>query len=440
MNEETERWKSEYRDLVREHEQSQQDADDLQQQLRQLLRQCLSSCMGWRANIDEEIEVLQIRIDKATDAKSLLSLQGIANEVSLLVTSHRKENESTMTIAVNQLTFVRDEFVQSLRAYPAIGERLRKIIGNDETELGEQFALMAREIIEVCRGLERERNDTEHFLSEVRESLISFEQWATQSAANADGQRAASNALEQEVSSDVNALTDALSDDRDDASIKTLMREKLRAIGQRISGFRANEEQRLNEMAETNATLQNELKALHDKTERLNQQLHQQQSLLLKDTLTQVHSRFAYDERLAESISAYARGGEPFCYSLWDIDRFKAINDSLGHQAGDALLKQIAGYLKRYTRTSDFVARIGGEEFVILLPSITIDNAMTIADKLRAIIGAAQFEFNGEQTTMSISCGITEVIKGDTVEGIYERADKALYEAKNGGRNRCIAA
>ncbi|MEL7297543.1 MAG: GGDEF domain-containing protein, partial [Pseudomonadota bacterium] len=108
--------------------------------------------------------------------------------------------------------------------------------------------------------------------------------------------------------------------------------------------------------------------------------------------------------------------------------------------AGDVLLAQVAGYLQRYTRSGDFVARLGGEEFVVLLPGTRIDDAMRIADKLRALIAAASFDYEGQSHAISLSCGIAAVAADDTADSLYKRADEALYAAKDAGRNRCIAA
>ncbi|MEM9058329.1 MAG: GGDEF domain-containing protein, partial [Pseudomonadota bacterium] len=126
--------------------------------------------------------------------------------------------------------------------------------------------------------------------------------------------------------------------------------------------------------------------------------------------------------------------------AIWDIDFFKRVNDSYGHQAGDRLLAAVARLLSDSTRVEDFVARLGGEEFVVLFPATDLAAARPLVERLREKIAAAKFHFRGSPLPVTVSCGLTEFRAGDTPTAVYERADKALYEAKSAGRNRCAEA
>ena len=163
--------------------------------------------------------------------------------------------------------------------------------------------------------------------------------------------------------------------------------------------------------------------------------LHENREKLLYDALTGVYSRMAYDERIMQELARWTRYQTPFSYAILDIDHFKRINDSYGHNAGDKALKIIGQMMLKYVRQSDYVFRIGGEEFVLLLTSTPADQAGKMVEKLRAGIAASSFHFKGEPVQLTLSAGITETRSNDNVETIYERADKALYKAKNSGRN-----
>jgi diguanylate cyclase len=126
-------------------------------------------------------------------------------------------------------------------------------------------------------------------------------------------------------------------------------------------------------------------------------------------------------------------------FSIWDIDLFKRINDSFGHDAGDRLLRGVADLIASNKRAEDFLARIGGEEFVLLLPVTTLEAASVVAEKLRHVIDGAAFRHHGEPVRVTISAGLTDFRAGDTPASVYERADRALYQAKQQGRNRCVA-
>jgi diguanylate cyclase len=160
----------------------------------------------------------------------------------------------------------------------------------------------------------------------------------------------------------------------------------------------------------------------------------------MTDSLTNTHSRYAYQRRLDEEVQRWQRHSQPLSFSIWDIDFFKRVNDTYGHDAGDRLLRGVADLFDRNKRAEDFLARLGGEEFVLLLPMTSLEAAKNVAEKLRAAVAHAAFHHHGKAVPVTISCGLTEFRAGDTPAVVYERADRALYEAKAAGRNRCVAA
>jgi diguanylate cyclase len=125
---------------------------------------------------------------------------------------------------------------------------------------------------------------------------------------------------------------------------------------------------------------------------------------------------------------------------LWDIDNFKVINDSYGHRAGDRVLQSVAGCFTSALRGGDFVARIGGEEFAVLLHGLRLQDAVNIANQVRTAVQGLRFHFRGTPVRITVSCGITELKREDASEQAFDRADAALYRAKSGGKNLCIAA
>ncbi len=118
---------------------------------------------------------------------------------------------------------------------------------------------------------------------------------------------------------------------------------------------------------------------------------------------------------------------------ILDLDHFKEINDSYGHPVGDMVLKEIAGILKNNVRGCDTAGRWGGEEFLIVLPQTDLYNAMAAAEKIRSVMEETEFSVAGHVTC---SFGVASVRKDDDQDKLLSRADKALYEAKNSGRNR----
>ena len=158
------------------------------------------------------------------------------------------------------------------------------------------------------------------------------------------------------------------------------------------------------------------------------------------DPLTQVHSRYAYDHRIDEEFGRWLRYDLPLSFAIWDVDHFKRVNDTYGHKAGDRALTKLAQLVRSKLRDSDFLARIGGEEFVVLMPGLAVEQASIAVTKLITTVEAAGFNYRGERVPITISSGVTEFRPGDEPDVVYGRADRALYDAKTAGRNRMIPA
>ena len=155
------------------------------------------------------------------------------------------------------------------------------------------------------------------------------------------------------------------------------------------------------------------------------------------DNLTKAHSRRYFIEYTKNEIARAERKNTEFALIMFDIDYFKSINDTYGHSIGDEVLKTLIEIVKKDLRKSDVLARIGGEEFAVLLPDDTIWSAVTTAERARKNIEKYYFKGIGNIT---VSFGATSYQEGDKVEDLMKRADTALYISKNGGRNRTETA
>lgn len=154
------------------------------------------------------------------------------------------------------------------------------------------------------------------------------------------------------------------------------------------------------------------------------------------DSLTGIYNRRYLDSRLAEEIERSRRHGNPLSILLLDIDHFKKINDTHGHLCGDYALRKISELLQELVRTSDILGRYGGEEFCCILPETPFEQAIVLAERCREQVAASPFSCTDQQTSMTISIGVTAMHRDDTLDSIIKRADDALYQAKREGRNR----
>lgn len=168
----------------------------------------------------------------------------------------------------------------------------------------------------------------------------------------------------------------------------------------------------------------------------------------LTDPLTRVNNRRFFDQRLYEEVSDALRHQQPLSCIFLDIDKFKRVNDELGHQSGDLVLQDVAMLINSQLRTSDIIARYGGEEFVVLLPDTTVESAMEIAERIRTRIEEHVFVLpEGKRLHVTISSGLSMLVT-DTADPnvrelaneLVDHADQALLMAKEGGRNRAVSA
>jgi diguanylate cyclase len=154
------------------------------------------------------------------------------------------------------------------------------------------------------------------------------------------------------------------------------------------------------------------------------------------DPLTGLANRRAYDEELTRRIAQRRRHGTAVSIVVVDIDHFKRFNDTFGHQAGDEVLRSVAGILQQTMRQSDVVARLGGEEMAVVIPGGDVEEAGMAAERARRAIDEARFHHDGHELHVTISLGVAQWMEHEDGAGLSKRADTALYAAKNAGRNR----
>lgn len=185
------------------------------------------------------------------------------------------------------------------------------------------------------------------------------------------------------------------------------------------------------------------LRALLDKMTRealyeANEKLHR---LAHTDVLTGVSNRRHFETQAQREVVRAQRHGEPLSLLILDVDHFKRINDTHGHDVGDDVLKVLAAMAAQELREHDLLARFGGEEFVALLPNTGLDGALIVAERLRAVLGACQVAVDEETVQFTVSVGVAQLADGAADLGVMiKAADKALYQAKRQGRNQvCLA-
>ena len=178
---------------------------------------------------------------------------------------------------------------------------------------------------------------------------------------------------------------------------------------------------------------------LSDSNRELRQAVEQIEALAIRDELTAAFNRRFLMETLARERSRAERASEPFSICMVDIDHFKVINDTLGHAAGDSVLRHFAALAPRGLRGIDTFGRFGGEEFLLVLPGTDRQGALAVAERVRAVTEGTAFPDLPFERRVTVSAGVATYVRGEDTGALLARADKALYQAKNAGRNRVIA-
>ena len=215
--------------------------------------------------------------------------------------------------------------------------------------------------------------------------------------------------------------------------LKSQVKSQIDHIKQALDSYQQSAKFSLGDQLEE---LSKKIKNLETESEKNRENLETQRRKALSDPLTELPNRQAYNERAITEVQRWQRYNRPLTIAIFDIDHFKKINDSYGHQAGDRVLKVIGRSIAKRLREVDFFCRFGGEEFVALMPETTAEIAIPVLDKIRDAIVNAAFNYKEQPLSITLSIGLTEFRDKDSLNSAFERADQALYKAKQSGRNQ----
>lgn len=310
----------------------------------------------------------------------------------------------------------------------------------DEAHTERAIRAIADLIGEMRHQVQDEKSEIEAFLKQMSDQLQEIDSTFRQNVSTQRESFAEGRDLDSAVKEQVQGIEESVSLAQDLLSLKEALHQRVDAIRSHMQEFRVAEERRIVEAEKQVKQLTGQLKSAQKESDKLRQRVKQERDLAMIDPLTGIPNRFAYNERLGQEVARWKRYQHPLVLSVWDVDNFKRINDNYGHQAGDKVLTVIARLLQDQVRETDFAARFGGEEFVLLLPETDLEQASVVAEHIRQRVEACEFHYRGERVPITISCGLSQFRDEDTTEQVFARADAALYKAKESGRNQCRSA
>ncbi len=282
-----------------------------------------------------------------------------------------------------------------------------------------------------------EQNDIDVFLTDLSTQLGEIEQQAETVGESTQLAIDSRDTLNATINRRVYDIKDSTEAAEELSVLKNATGQHLDNLLLQLVEHKQQEDQRQQQAQQQIQLMTRKLQVLETETETLRTKLKIEHDRALSDALTGLPNRLAYKDRVELELNRWKRYQSPLALAIWDIDHFKSINDSYGHKAGDKTLALVGQLLLNNCRETDFVARYGGEEFVMLMPNTSALQALEMAENIRLMIQNCGFNSNGEAVNLTISCGISEFVDNDQHDDAFVRADQALYQAKQAGRNHC---
>lgn len=277
------------------------------------------------------------------------------------------------------------------------------------------------------------------YLQRIDEELLSIGEALGIAIKHEATQSGATLSLSSTVSLQVENIQNSVRLSQSLEQLKHSVSDHLDTIQNALTSYQHSQAER-DSLANQLEVLMKRVETIENEASESKKQLEEQRYKATHDPLTQLPNREAFNERAFHEFQRYQRYKRPLTIGICDIDLFKQVNDTYGHQAGDKVIKVIAKAISSRLREVDFIARFGGEEFVVIMPETDTRQAFTVLDTIRVAVATMPFRFRDTPIGISISLGIAGFEENDSVESVFERADKALYKAKSGGRNQCMVA
>ena len=388
-------------------------------------------------------QALKNHTNRARARKDLIPIiDVIAQQIEAAYTNQDAEPVSLDADSVQAISIAVKQFFEQLEPPIDLQQRiaeLERLFFEKAEDIGSLIHCLnslAEIVAEICQRLTFQRTELEGFFIQLSSRLQEVDSGLQKAGAlNQQGQ-ASSQQMDKAVHEEIQGIHAVMQSSDEIMQWRADIKQRLDAIDQHLQVFHDQETTRADAADGVIKDLTLKVEALEAEGDKLRTRLEETQQQAWRDVLTGIPNRQAYEERIASEIARCRRYATQLCLVVWDVDKFKSVNDNYGHAAGDKVLKVVAETLNQHIRQTDFLARFGGEEFVLLLPETALSAAQNVANKLREVISSTPFHFRDSRVPVTISGGVAQLKQDEPANDFFERADKALYAAKENGRNR----
>ncbi len=446
---------------------------EMEQTVRSIISRLAALVSSHDKNLDQEMDKIR-RLAKNTADFSLIAqelkeiTQNIQSDVNKTISSNiiynetsGKQNFQTSDLADNaskpddcgkELVHYTHNILDQISRITVLTAQMQAIKKAVTAEMNQEHTLdqqiIARQIYQsvsdTMEQLIRKQTNLQALLSFVTKHIEELEKFVQSEQSDwteiDDSQKIFHENMELELSKIQMELSN-----NDAANIlRGKLINRLEKIGILVKELKTQEDKLKKKSDQRILELNQKIEQMRNHSLQMETKIQQQAELIQKDNLTKLKSRYAYEQHLAQNFQKWQAHNNTVYLSLWDIDHFKKINDTYGHQTGDYVLKHVARLMQSQISQSEFLARIGGEEFALIFRDLSQSNVHSYIDKIRQLIAQNPYKLadhsgNGsENIQITVSCGYAHLLTEWTLEQWYMKADQALYEAKNNGRNQTI--
>ncbi|ELR63326.1 GGDEF domain family protein [Photobacterium marinum] len=319
------------------------------------------------------------------------------------------------------------------------GERLMNI--RNRLLLGVSPKTLIELSLEVLRlvldGTHNERRSSQHFLDGINSDLATLQKTTNQSVGQSSALYEHRNEMTSELATLAGTIKQGLGEHKNLEAWRpalTDLTKELLVLAERNKALEKREKALIEQLSYN----EGKINGLFEQTQDYRRRLNDQERKMFLDNLTRVYNRAALHERLEHEYRRWLRYQHPLSVVMIDIDHFKEVNDNYGHLAGDKVLKIIARTIRQNLEETDFIARFGDDEFMLILPDVSEEERTKRLTKIRESITQLPFRFRDQNVSITVSIGATLFHGNDTPDDILERTGKALFSAKTAGNNRML--
>ncbi len=385
-----------------------------------------------------DMEILAGKVKLTHSGKEL---DHLVEEAATLISEYCSSPVSQITSGSDSSNFQLIQLLENIsfdkKYLPKINHAKSILSGDKVMEKPLVAHELVADLINKSVQLDEGQDKVSDFLRKMTSRLESLHTYLDQSDLISSDHFTESISFSQDLDDQFDEIRGGLESSGSITAMKFNIEAHLEFLNKNVSEYVRKEKARMKNAEETMGALNTQLGSLQEEAAVLKKSVEEEQIKSLTDALTSIANRRAYEERLAVEIARWKRHGNHLCLMVFDLDKFKNINDNYGHVVGDKVLRGLTETFKREIRRTDFLARYGGEEFVMILPDTALNETMVIADKLRSEVEQCVFRYQGQEVPVTVSVGVAEFHGDDTGESVFTRADEALYQAKNAGRNIC---